>query len=156
MFALQNLNSNSGNWYRHRCCGNWNLEGVGGSPIFPLPSKTVILKLARRKTGPSPIPTLSSTKTIITTVVVLAMMLILTLRCGSCEFVANVPALSYLQLGYLGTWAPGYLGTWIPRYLQLCTLFNKQNVVKPKSNCWYFSLRSVCETKARALFWLWS
>ena len=33
---------------------------------------------------------------------------------------------------------------------------NKQNVVKPKSNCWYFSLRSVRETKARALFWLWS
>jgi hypothetical protein len=40
---------------------------------------------------------------IITTVMVMAMRLILTLSCGSCEFVANVPALSYLQLGYLGT-----------------------------------------------------
>jgi len=58
---------------------------------------------------------------IITTVMVMAMTLNLTLSCGSCEFVANVPALSYLQLGYLGTWAPGYLGTWVPWYLQLCT-----------------------------------
>jgi hypothetical protein len=35
---------------------------------------------------------------IITTVMVMAMTLNLTLSCGSCEFVANVPALSYLQL----------------------------------------------------------
>jgi len=74
----------------------WNLEGVGESPIFGLPSKTVILKLASRKTGPSPIPTLTLSSTMAIMVMVMAMMLILTLSCGSCEFVANVPAFSYL------------------------------------------------------------
>merc|ERR1719184_24052 len=110
MFSFRKSNSEN-------CCGNWNLEGVGGRPIF-VPSKTVILKLARRKTGLSPIPTLtlSLTMMITTTVIVMATRLILTPSCGSCEFVANVPALSYLQLGYLGTQV---LGTWIPRYLQL-------------------------------------
>jgi len=97
---------------------------------------------------------------IITTVIVMVIRLMLTPSCGSCEFVANVPALSYLQLAYLGTWAPGYSGTHVLGYLGISNsvpsgaLLNKQNVVKPKSNCWYFSLRSVSETKARALFWL--
>ena len=98
--------------------------------------------------------------TIIATMIVMAMRLILTPSCGSCEFVANVPALSYLQLGYLGTWASGCSGTKVLGYpgtfnsVPSEALLNKQNVVKPKSNCWYFSLRSVSETKARALFWL--
>ena len=60
-------------------------------------------------------------------------------------------------------WVTFNLGTWLlPMYQVPATpypvkpFFNKENVVKPKSNCWYFSLRSVHETKARALFWLWS
>lgn len=57
-------------------------------------------------------------------------------------------------LGHLGTQVLGYLGTF--NFVPSEALLNKQNVVKPKSNCWYFSLRSVRETKARALFWLWS
>ena len=74
----------------------------------------------------------------------------LTPSCGSCEFVANFPELSYLQLGYLATSeVPGARNS-VPSE----AIFKKENVVKPKSNCWYFSLRSVHETKARALFWL--
>jgi len=50
---------------------------------------------------------------IIAMMIVMAMTMILTPSCGSCEFVANVPQLSYLQLGYLGKW--------VPWYFQLCT-----------------------------------
>jgi hypothetical protein len=40
---------------------------------------------------------------IVAPMILMAMRMILTPSCGSCEFVANIPALSYLQLGHLGT-----------------------------------------------------
>ena len=49
-------------------------------------------------------PTLTLSSTIL--IMMLIMMVVemfLTPSCGSCEFVANIPALSYLQLGHLGT-----------------------------------------------------
>jgi len=48
--------------------------------------------------------------TLLSTILIITLMLImmvaemfLTPSCGSCEFVANFPELSYLQLGYLAT-----------------------------------------------------
>jgi len=49
-------------------------------------------------------PTLTLSSTIL--IMMLIMMVVemfLTPSCGSCEFVANFPELSYLQLGYLAT-----------------------------------------------------
>lgn len=132
--------------------GIW--EVLEGAQFF-VPSKTVILKLERRKLGfrqsrlwPSRPPSWSPP------------------WCWSwwwwrCFWHLAVAAVNLWQI-FLN-WVTFNLGTWLlPMYQVPATpypvkpFFNKENVVKPKSNCWYFSLRSVHETKARALFWLWS